>query len=950
MATDSLGELTVDLIAKTGGFEQGMDRAQRALKSATKEAAYQAGQLDKLVGQIDPVIAAYGRLDKMEEQLRKHREAGRLDEVDFKDYISKLNDQRAAVQKSNDVMADGAMSSKAYAAALRTVPAQFTDIITSLQGGQAPLTVLLQQGGQLKDQFGGIGPAAKALGGYISGLINPATLAAGSIAALGYAYYQSAQQQSEFSKALFAGNQTLGLNGDQLLSLAKQAGAASESIGDAESAIKALAASGKVSASQIGSLGTAAAAVSQYTGRDVEDVAKAFAGLGESATEAAQKASQQYGLVTASQYEIIKALDDQGEHQKALDTLAESLNQNALARLKDYKGSLSDIEQAWLAVKNAISSAYSGIKESLDPGLDKQISDLQELLNNRSTGWLAKVFKSDLGSDSDSTRFLQTKLNGLLKQRDANKANAEAQAEFNKANQDYISLSAKADAELANTSPAEKKKKAIQDLNDEYFALMEASSRAGKSSPILAGVDYDGKNFSGGSYAKRLQKIDDDYAKATKGPKQKAYQEDAATKLLDNLKQQNAELQAQGALTDSQIGKSQTLGTNAKALAAWEQQLADIKSKQTLTADQKSLLANADKLTAQYKSNAELEKEVHLRKEAADEARKLLAFQDNLASQLASARDGLDANLAGMGMGSVQQQRIQEQVRIQQSYQTQLDRLEAQHNRGDIKDSLYANETIALRQALSDRLKIQQDYYAQVDAAQANWKLGASSAYQDYLQSAADVAGQTKTLFSDAFSGMEDSIVEFAKTGKLSFSNFAESVIEDMARMAARQATVGLLNLGISAIGGLFSGGGSASLGASQAGYSSTYFPQTTGARAVGGLVSPNSLYQVNERGPELYSQDGKSYLMTGSGGGSVVPLGNSGSSIGQASSGGQVVIQQNINVPAAGSDGGAGSGTDMNALASVYAKAARDGAQQEIAKQTQHGGMIWQAINRPQR
>ena len=45
-------------------------------------------------------------------------------------------------------------TAKQTAAALRGVPAQITDIVVSLQGGQAPMTVFLQQGGQLKDMFG----------------------------------------------------------------------------------------------------------------------------------------------------------------------------------------------------------------------------------------------------------------------------------------------------------------------------------------------------------------------------------------------------------------------------------------------------------------------------------------------------------------------------------------------------------------------------------------------------------------------------------------------------------------------------------------------------------------------------------------------------------------------------------------------------------------------------
>ena len=65
----------------------------------------------------------------------------------------------AEFTKSGKAMTEYGMGIKATNAALRQVPAQFTDIIVSLQGGQAPLTVLLQQGGQLKDVFGGVGNA-----------------------------------------------------------------------------------------------------------------------------------------------------------------------------------------------------------------------------------------------------------------------------------------------------------------------------------------------------------------------------------------------------------------------------------------------------------------------------------------------------------------------------------------------------------------------------------------------------------------------------------------------------------------------------------------------------------------------------------------------------------------------------------------------------------------------
>src|SRR3546814_13231057 len=85
---------------------------------------------------------------------------------------------------------------------MRGGPAQITDIVVSLQAGQAPLTVLLQQGGQLKDMFGGIVPAARALGGALVSLINPYTVLAAAAAAVGYALYQVGGQTERYNRPI----------------------------------------------------------------------------------------------------------------------------------------------------------------------------------------------------------------------------------------------------------------------------------------------------------------------------------------------------------------------------------------------------------------------------------------------------------------------------------------------------------------------------------------------------------------------------------------------------------------------------------------------------------------------------------------------------------------------------------------------------------------------------
>ena len=145
-----------------------------------------------------------------------------------------------------------------------------------------------------------------------------------------------------------------------------------------------------------------------------------------------------------------------------------------------------------------------------------------------------------------------------------------------------------------------------------------------------------------------------------------------------------------------------------------------------------------------------------------------------------------------------------------------------------------------------------------------------------------------------------------------------------MAKIAARQATSqglsALFGIAASAAGSYFGGGGgnglaagsagavSSDLGASQAGYTGVDF---SGYRAAGGPVAPNSLYEVNELGPELYNEGGRSFLMTGANGGSVTPLTTGGGPALAAMSGASGgPTQINVQVSVA-SNGSTSSATD---------------------------------------
>lgn len=278
---------------------------------------------------------------------------------------------------------------------------------------------------------------------------------------------------------------------------------------------------------------------------------------------------------------------------------------------------------------------------------------------------------------------------------------------------------------------------------------------------------------------------------------QKKYQEDGAQKVLDQARQQYAVLKEQSALLDAQKGDIEKIGAASRELIKWEQELSDIKSKKTLTAEQKSLLAKQDSITADLKRNASLEKEIELRKIANEEEKKFASFQASVSESNISVKAGFDQQLAGAGQGDKRRAQLQEMLAIEQDFNKQQRELVLQRNSDDISQGLYDKETARLSEALAERLVIQQDYYNQLDEAQSNWMDGVSSAWQNYVDAATDysamAADATSSVLNSATSGLSNFLSDVASgaetvgdaLGDL-VSNFAKSTLQALSDMAAQ--------------------------------------------------------------------------------------------------------------------------------------------------------------------
>lgn len=266
------------------------------------------------------------------------------------------------------------VSAKQTAAALRGVPAQFTDIITSLQGGQAPLTVFLQQGGQLKDMFGGAGAAAKALGGYVVGLINPFTVAAAAGVALAVAYKQGSAEADAYTKSIALTGNAAGVTAAQLQGMASRVSDVVGTQAKAADVLAQLVGTGNVAKAALEQQAATAIRLERNVGIAVKDTVKEFAELGKEPVEAAKKLNERYNYLTAAVYEQIKSLKEQGKTQEAV-AVSQAAYERAMSNVADtVQARLGTLERGWLAISDAAKKGWDAML-----GIGRQATAAQQL-------------------------------------------------------------------------------------------------------------------------------------------------------------------------------------------------------------------------------------------------------------------------------------------------------------------------------------------------------------------------------------------------------------------------------------------------------------------------------------------------------------------------------------------------------------------------------------------
>lgn len=819
-STEQLEGSTKDLNASFNAGAKYREGLIRDMSRATSSSEDQAKAFAKLRAQIDPVSAALDKLDEQQKQLNAFNKKGFIDTETFDIYSQKLEATRNKLTGFNEGMEKGTISAGQYKNAMRQLPAQLTDIFTSLAGGMPLWLVFTQQGGQIADSFGGWGSLLEVIkeellglkssndeasdslsdsangltenvenGKKFLGFLTPTRIALGgaaaAVAALTYAYYRGSQEQDEFAKSLILSGNIIGKTTGQLAHLTSQvADSAGSTRADAADVLNQLVNAGKVTKESLNGAAEAILKLSDAAGISTQQLVSDFNSIGSDPVSAISKLNEQYNFLTLATYNQIRALQEQGDQEEAARVASDAYASAMSQRADDISDSLGSLQKAWKWLSDEAKGAWDsmlniGRESTLQNQLDTLNYNIAETEKQQREGGVWNRFKANAsGLDLNDMRRKRDEIQSQITTQDVLTG---AISSYNEAEQRRIKLQQQADRSGSQfATAAEKRTKAI--AQEKRF--------------LDAGV------ISLKEYESRIGRINEMFKDPTP-TKTKAYSDDAGQRMLLELQQQQAALEAQQR-TGYKISAQQ------EALIKWEQQLADIKNKQTLTADQKSLLANSDLITAQFQQNAALEKQIETREKllALDKARADIERTiTNRQNQYAT-----DELLAGGGLSQYDQQQYTQRLALEQSYNDRISQLRQQRASAttEIARQEVDQEIQLQQQALQTELSNYDTHMQRMNDLRGSFTAGASRAWQEYQDSASNASAMSQQLFSDAFTGMEDAVVKFAMTGKASFTDFANSILADIARIAARQALVGLGTSIFSAASGMFAGGASA--------------------------------------------------------------------------------------------------------------------------------------------
>lgn len=649
-------------------------------------------------------------------------------------YIRKL-------EKQNSTMKGVVLTSGQYRQAMRQLPMQMTDVVTSLASGMPPWLVAIQQGGQIKDSFGGFGNSLKAL----TSLITPWKVAmlggAGVLTALGVAAYQGSKEFGEYNKQLILTGGYAGKTASQLDALAKKLSINGITQFSASKILSQVVGSGSFRSNEIELVTKTAVDMQEKIGVSVDETIKNFQKLKEAPTKASEELNKQMHYLTASQYEYISSLENKGNKEEAARIATELYGKASQKAAAEVVSNLNWIGRAAKDTKDLIlglgdAFASIGREKGFDAKYVNELEQINKTIDNiykdREKSGDSNLFESGLQKSLAQKSIIENALrlhNALIEGKQAE----------NIAEQNIISS-----LEYKNKIIEEglaKETKRSRDLVQLWREVSKAPDKWTKTDREMA-VSTINKRYK------------------TKTSEGKAYKPDLGTRNDESALAEVTSLQAQLKLLEQHSSVTDFLSQQRKNLQLEQAKfdvLEEASKSRKLSLDEQSLLKNKDSILVNKKQLADLGDKIARQ----EQLNKLQDQADKYVKQQEARQKAITDSL---GKSSLELQRALEIEQLRSTYGNtpQWGKVEG------AKLSTFAKE----------------------DTAKQDWAAGMKTAWGDYRDAALDANAQIQSVTSATLNGFSSQLASVLVDGQANFQDFAKSILKMLAEIALKMAIV----------------------------------------------------------------------------------------------------------------------------------------------------------------
>ena len=732
-----LGEALETQNAKLARSRAALTEEGRAAAQAAKDKAKAKAEADRFIASLErqaqaATLTREEYLKLQAAQLGVSSQAAPI--IDrIADASKKANTQLIAQSKA---FQKSGLSAGQYKAAISQLPAQITDIGTSLAGGIPIWLIAIQQGGQIKDAFGGIGNTFR----FALAALNPFNVAVGvlggALVALGIG---AAQAESEF-RAL---NSAIAFSNNSTITSISQIRELVSSVSDATGATRGLVTSiatslveqGNLTLTQIDKITKSTARWAKLTGKDAKEITGYYNQIASDPIQGLADLDKRFNFLTQGQLTTIERLRETRGEVEAVTAAIDIFSKSQEANLNDIAAQLTPLELAWNDFR-------------------KYISDVWDAISRRTVGAL-NLFVDVIAGTIEQIKVFINQGDALI---------GEFVISATQALQNIPGLDGVGDDVIKNqqkTIDAAKK----QNLElEKSIRERDARIREGELGYVTRRENQNNNQQQGTDeeFSKRRKALNDELEAIKKSRKEENGRVKEQRDLTIGYESGVLALQAQLKVLQENRDIGAVISNERKQYLQEVAKFQILEQRQrdgSIKKEQARLLIEKDKVLELAKQKAELGDQIVLQERAnklAEDNRKKILQINNEASNI---------NL-GTGLSSRELQRAKE-IQALQSNQVNAG--------GSVEDLDF--------QAL---LEARRQFYQAEDSLRNNWIAASLQGFQDWVDASTDASNVAREATIAVFDGFSDYISQIVTTGEASFKDFTVNILKMISDIITR--------------------------------------------------------------------------------------------------------------------------------------------------------------------